>query len=199
MLSRFNIILYVLVLCILVTASLSSGCSSEESSYNATLDEIDSIEKAADDRVKIMDFTASDEIFYSQLSASESQYHDAIDQLYAIGPTPGLSGFAYETRVKSLQLKIDFLDLYSAMLDNDRRAEEIFQTSTPKFREGLIEVMDEYENIRQRILFLRVMAGDIDRNLLNPEFAGMIGIVRGELELMLESVDSKISFLMEYR
>ncbi len=199
MLSRFNIILYALILCILVTASLSSGCSSEESSYNATLDEIDSIEKAADNRLTMMDFTASDEIFYSQLSASESQYRNAIDQLYALGPTPGLSGFAYETRVKSLQLKIDFLDLYSAMLENDRKAEEIFQTSTPKFREGLVEVMDEYENIRQRILFLRVMAGDIDRNLLDPEFAGMIGIVRGELEIMLESVDSKMSFLMEYR
>lgn len=196
---RFRFLLTVTAVLLLAAASVSSGCSSGEDSCNATLVEIDTIEKAADDRLKIMDFSNRDEIFSSQLTASENQYRDAIDLLYALGPSPCLSGYAYEARIKSLQVKIDFLDIYSAMDDNDKKSEEIFQTSTPKFREGLIEVMDEYENIRQRILFLRVMAGDVDRTLLDPASAGTLALIRGELDMMLDSVISKMSFLREYR
>ncbi len=189
-----------IILILLFAAALSPGCSSNDTeSCNATLAELDSIEKSADGRLKIMDFSNTDEIFSSQLAASKSQYRDAIDLLYSLGPSPCLSGFAYETRVKSLQLKIDFLDVYSAMYENDQKAGRIFHTTTPEFRKGLVEVMDEYENIRQRILFLQVLGRDIDRTLLDPQFTGTIGTVRGELDMRLDSVEAKISFLMEYR
>lgn len=197
--SSFSVFLPLIAVVILVAVSLSSGCSSQDEVNNATLGEINSIEKAADNRLVSMDFTTRDEIFNSQLEASESQYKEAIDMLYGLGPTFYLEGYGYEARIKSLQFKIDFLDVCSEMAAADEEAEAIFRTSTPEFRKGLVEVMNDYQNIRQRILFLQVMGGDIDQSLIGSDFTRAINAIRGELDAMLESVDSKISFLAEYR
>lgn len=186
---------------ILVAGALfSSGCLEDDASAcNSTMLEIDSLEKKADNRLKVMDFSSVDEILRSQIRASQDQYREVIDMVYDLGPSPCLSGFAYENRVKSLQLKIDFLDIATAMIEADGKAEAIFHTSTPEFRKGLIEVMNDYENIRQRIVFLRIMGNDIDTTLLSPEYTGVIEIVDGKASGMLESVDNKLSFLREYR
>ena len=197
--SSFSFFLPLIAVVILVAVSLSSGCSSQDEVNNATLGEINSIEKAADNRLVSMDFTNRDEIFNSQLEASESQYKETIDMLYVLGPTFYLEGYGYEARIKSLQFKIDFLDVCSEMAAADEEAEAIFRTSTPEFRKGLVEVMNDYQNIRQRILFLQVMGGDIDQSLIGPDFTRAIKAIQGELDAMLESVDSKISFLAEYR
>lgn len=183
----------------MIAAVLSPGCSSDEDSCTAVLDEVASQEKSADSRMKTMDFDSWDDIFISQITASKNQYKDALDALYALGPSPCLSGYAYETRVKSLQLKIDFLDVVVSLSENDKKAEQIFQTTTPGFRKGLVEVMDEYANLRERIQFLTVMSGDIDRSLLDPQFETMPSFVRDKLAIMLESVDARITFLAEYR
>ncbi len=183
----------------MVAVSISSGCSSQDEVNNATLGEINSIEKLADNRLIAIDFTTQDEIFYSQLGASETQYKEALDKLYALGPTFYLEGYGYEARIKSLQFKIDFLDVCSELAAVDDEAEAIFQTSTPEFRTGLVEVLNDYQNIRQRILFLQVMGGDIDKNLISSDYTQAIGVIRGELDAMLESLNSNISFLEEYR
>lgn len=197
--SSFKFFLQLAAVILLVAVSISSGCSSEEDADNATLKQIDSLEKAADNRLLVMDFSSPDEIFYSQVTASEEQYKEAIDMLYTLGPTFTLNGFSYEARLKSLQFKADFLDVLNAISETDEKAENIFKTSTPEFREGLIEVIDDYENIRGRILFLQVMGRDIDKTLIDSEYTKVLSTIRSELDLMLDSVDSKISFLMEYR
>lgn len=199
MLSRPERLLTFLVIAVMIAAVLSPGCSSDEDSCTAVLDEVASQEKSADSRMKTMDFDSWDDIFISQITASKNQYKDALDALYALGPSPCLSGYAYETRVKSLQLKIDFLDVVVSLSENDKKAEQIFQTTTPGFRKGLVEVMDEYANLRERIQFLTVMSGDIDRSLLDPQFETMPSFVRDKLAIMLESVDARITFLAEYR
>jgi len=197
--SFINLVAFTAIV-LLAAALLSCGCSEDGTDFCLTaLTEIDSIEKAADNRLKVMDFSNADDIFLSQMGASENQYREAIDELYNLGETPCLSGFSYEARVKSLQFKIDFLDVTSALIEADSKAGAIFQTSTPEFRKGLIEVLNDYENIRQRIIFLRIMGGDIDTTLLNPEFTGIIEVVDGKLAQILESVDSKVSFLREYK
>ena len=197
--SSFSNFLPLIAVIILVAVSISSGCSSQDEANNATLGEINSIEKLADNRLIAMDFTTQDEIFYSQLQASEDQYKEALDMLYGLGPTFYLEGYGYEARVKSLQFKIDFLDVCSELAAADEDAEAIFQTSTPEFRAGLVEALNDYQNIRQRILFLQVMGGDIDKNLIGSDYIKAISIIRGELDVMLESVDSRISFLAKYR
>ena len=189
----------VVISCILLVLAFSAGCSSEEDSCAEVLSGIDQLESSADGRVKTMDFSSSDEFLLSQVEASGNQYRDAMDGLIALGPSSCLSGYAYEVRLKSLQLKIDFLDVFSELNENDNKAVSIFQTSTPEFRKGLVEVLDEYSNIRERILYLDVFALGIDTTLLSPQYADMIPIVTGELDTMLNSVDYKISFLSEYR
>ncbi|WP_421910069.1 hypothetical protein [Methanolacinia petrolearia] len=197
--SSFSTFLPLIAVIIMVAVSISSGCSSQDEVNNATLGEINSIEKLADNRLIAIDFTTQDEIFYSQLGASETQYKEALDKLYALGPTFYLEGYGYEARIKSLQFKIDFLDVCSELAAVDDEAEAIFQTSTPEFRTGLVEVLNDYQNIRQRILFLQVMGGDIDKNLISSDYTQAIGVIRGELDAMLESLNSNISFLEEYR
>lgn len=190
--------LTVLVLLILFFV-LTTGCTSGADSCEDTLSEVSSLENAANGRLKTMDFSGFDDYVSAQIVASINQYSDAMALLTSSGGKDCISDVKYKNMVRSLELKIAFLDMYKRFGETEVTISGLLGKSYPDFQKDLKVTMVDLENFRYEVKSLQVMADEIDTSQLDPSNKDIIPVIKSDLGIVGSKVNQYISLLVPYQ
>ncbi|WOF15479.1 hypothetical protein F1737_01670 [Methanoplanus sp. FWC-SCC4] len=184
---------------VIISFILVSGCTSEGDACISVLSDINSLENTANGRLKVMDFEEPDELLRAQSEASLTQYSEALYLMTDSGASSCMPDINYKNRIRSIQLKTGLLELYMSLDDADKTIKTLSVLDYPEYRAALKDSITLLNSLRDESLYLLVMAGEIDPELLSPENAAMIPLVKSDIELLKKQIDAKISILQKYQ
>ena len=188
---------FLLIVCVALFV-LVSGCTGGEDICLTTISEIDDVESLANSRFSGMDISSPDMFTYAQARASKEQYSDALILLTSKG-TGCMSDANYKNRLRSLEVKYGFLDIYIRFGEAEEKISALMTKDYTEFAAGVKESISSLERLNMDLLRIKIMADDVDKSILNPDNQDIMNVVKKDIDILTEKTGSQLSILISYR